>query len=331
MADWILDIRLEKDSSESPIQGAFNIPFGELGDRLYELPMKSECLYILATNQNEFIGCLDLLGRHGWTKIHRFDPASIRDPPKFQVKRLWRPSGVIEAHLETLRIALSTLRVPALGRPICIDVGCGSGRDLAFLADELAELVDEFVAFDQHDDLLERCERIFFRYNTISRFRRLHGRILGDGTMRLCCSNSVTHAQLPHRKEQEFIVHSADWGKIPISPWDTIVGSDHLVLLCINRYLPPRCMFPALAKSICPGGLVVVSTFVDDEVQGTWDFRTNGSTTARFSHPKGWEHILRRNELSDIHFKVNFITLVDEVNYLPDGRPILWFVAQKSI
>lgn len=114
----LLDPRAPEAAAAQPILGAVNIPFGELGGRLHELPARHEIVRVadVGSEAKEVVAwlrdggrCAELAGslEHG--------PAAPG--------RLWRPNAFLEEVL------------PRLGTPgRAVDLGCGAGREAVLLA-----------------------------------------------------------------------------------------------------------------------------------------------------------------------------------------------------
>lgn len=116
-ARW-LDPRPAAEAVRAPLAEAVNIPLAELADRTQELPPPG-CEVAVAAGPalaEATIAALDGLGRGG-RAVGLPGPASGGDR-----YRLWQPTPVLEAWLADLPGGRS------------LDLGCGSGRDVVFLA-----------------------------------------------------------------------------------------------------------------------------------------------------------------------------------------------------
>jgi hypothetical protein len=113
------------------------------------------------------------------------------------------------------------------------------------------------------------------------------------------------------------------------------MGDTPVDLMVMIRYLPPNrsLVLPQLAQRLDHNAMIILSTFVDDGNDGTWDMDgEESSSQVRFSHPRGREHILDRDELCNEYFgrDQGFRVLVNEVHYLTDGRPVIHFISIKE-
>ena len=84
--------------------------------------------------------------------------------------------------------------------------------------------------------------------------------------------------------------------------------------LCV-RFLE-RSLFPTMARMVSPGGCVLI-----------YQFKVGAEA---FGHPKDPRLLVRDQELASVFSEeIGFRTLVDRTEYLPDGRPMVAFLAQK--
>lgn len=94
---------------------------------------------------------------------------------------------------------------------------------------------------------------------------------------------------------------------------DIGILSEQFDLIIIARYLH-RPLLAKLSGLLKPGGVLLYQTFMQD--------------AKRWGSPKGEQHLLADNELAG-HFSPLTI-LRDTIDYLPDGRPVSSFIAQKT-
>jgi SAM-dependent methyltransferase len=137
-----LDLRPTRQFDKCRVVPSLNIPLAELVKRQSELPPKHIPMAVIEPHQNHCnpLGSSWLIDR-GWTcpwviHAHEFKWANLiinglasdkspildrSDKPIF-----FQPSPFLQRHIDQLETTLPSQRV-------CLDVGCGSGRDIAFL------------------------------------------------------------------------------------------------------------------------------------------------------------------------------------------------------
>ncbi|KAG2448304.1 hypothetical protein HYH02_006888 [Chlamydomonas schloesseri] len=103
----------------------------------------------------------------------------------------------------------------------------------------------------------------------------------------------------------------------PASPPPPDLGGPFDLVLCV-RFLE-RSFLPHLPRLLCPGGVLLYSTFVD------------GPGLRAFGRPSGREHVLQRDELAGSMFgpAQGFQVLRDDVDLTADGREVSMFAARK--
>ncbi|GLI69012.1 hypothetical protein VaNZ11_013550, partial [Volvox africanus] len=89
-------------------------------------------------------------------------------------------------------------------------------------------------------------------------------------------------------------------------------------LLVSVRFLE-RSFLPIMARLLNPGGVILISTFVD------------GPGLRAFGRPQGREHVLQRDELATCFFgpEQGFEVLRDDIEAISDGREVSMFCALK--
>ena len=85
-------------------------------------------------------------------------------------------------------------------------------------------------------------------------------------------------------------------------------------LICVARYLH-RPLLPLLPHLLAPGGILLYQTFMQGSEQ--------------FGSPRNPNYLLRPHELAQTF--VNLAILLDEIEYLEDGRPLSAFIARRPL
>lgn len=109
--------------------------------------------------------------------------------------------------------------------------------------------------------------------------------------------------------------------QVNVATWlrDLETGQDPFVdidagsfdLVCVARYLH-RPLFPWIKRLLKPGGIIIYQTFMQGAEQ--------------FGSPRNPNFLLRLNELAAIFSGTDI--LLDDVEYLDDGRPVSAFIAR---
>jgi SAM-dependent methyltransferase len=181
-----------------------------------------------------------------------------------------------------------------------LDLGCGSGRDIHWLTQwHRSKHVNVDVTAVDHE--LKALEKVKLWVPDVET-RCL--RFMHDGSVRDMHSNEFLSFAMAFQPK-------------------------YFDLIMCLRYLPPRSILQQVLKLVSDGGYFLMYHFVDDGIPGTWILDRKTETTAKFTHPKTYAHILHRHELSAL-CSDGFTVLHDEIRYLHDGRPMVWFLARKN-
>lgn len=123
--------------------GGVNIP--DLHRRLHELPDRSQVVSVVGRDAPEAVEFLRAGGR---TALVGSAPQLSPDDPPRPLARLWSPHPWLESAI--------SCEQPG----VCVDMGCGSGRDAVYLA----SLGYEVHAVDVLPDAIERARDLEIRY-----------------------------------------------------------------------------------------------------------------------------------------------------------------------
>lgn len=93
---------------------------------------------------------------------------------------------------------------------------------------------------------------------------------------------------------------------------DNCLPAQKFDVITVVRFLN-RELYPYIVESLKPGGVIVFQTFVEG--------------VEAFGSPKNPNFILNKGELSEVFS--GFTTIVDRIENLDDGRPVVCFIAQK--
>lgn len=202
-----------------PIADSVNIPFGTLRDRVHELPPRSTTVLVPQGVENS-TETLDWLARGGRRAELRHDFEWGGKP--LATGRLWRPSGFI---CEVM---------PLLQCGTALDLGCGSGRNAAYLASEGFSVT----GVDRHLYALRRAaslSRLYTARAETSWIRYDLGRQTLDVTS--------AEATKEHLMENPWLMESYD-------------------LILFIKYMSPQRLSEAV-EMLKPGGSILVEAFTE--------------------------------------------------------------------
>ncbi len=152
----LLDVRAEEEFLASHLPDSVNIPFGELTQRLHELPDKGATIRLVDFGTSESSEAQALLEQRGFVIL----PAAARREELIESGRssgrLWQPNLFLMEALGAIKRQPSLPNAP----PRALDVACGSGRDAVYLAMNGYE-VD---AIDILPDALQRANDLASRH-----------------------------------------------------------------------------------------------------------------------------------------------------------------------
>ncbi|KAI8899299.1 hypothetical protein BC833DRAFT_586335 [Globomyces pollinis-pini] len=285
------------------INKPYCVYFESVKNRVSELPLKGSPLATVGIS-NEAL--LDLESNAYEVKDVDIPTSNI---PLARSWFLWSPSPPLVELIDTIDPPTSIIRSKKM-----VDLGCGGGRDLRFM----------FKRTEYH----QQQHKLNVEYPNVSNWD-----IVGiDHDIKKV---NMTRESLIREGMGSIQLYGLKLSGDDKAPFRSLQGElDTSVikdadLMLLMRFLPTRTHLHELPSYINPGGWFLMYHFVDDEVPGTWIL--NKETDAKFYHPKGYHHILKRNELSDLfntkypEFKI----VCDQVKYIEDGRPLLWFLAQR--
>ncbi|KAI8065930.1 hypothetical protein BC940DRAFT_334445 [Gongronella butleri] len=288
-----LDTRPSAEFLQHHLWPSVNIPVDQLNKRMAELPPRNQPFALVTDDSADRDVAVDWLADHGWHPVMIFRPAL---EPRFwaEVDALYRdkkqncdqkddfagpallfqPHAVLSDFLPLLRDTLHAGNTEANSEVHVLDVGCGSGRDVMWL---LAHQPNWHAAgVDTRDSARERF-----------------------GLMTQQLEN--------HEKRVCFVQTKV--GKtiegLPRQQYDLV-----LMLRCLLRPF----MDGALPTLVRPGGLFVISQFVDQGV---------------YTQPRQAQR-LRIDEVDQWAQRANFNILVSRIETIEDGRPVHSAILQRA-
>lgn len=309
----------------------YAFPVDELRDRTIELPPRGETRLILySPNTEDTEEAKRLLG-DAWkilmavTSLRELSEVKRKEgleltPLNEKRSRLWSPNPCLESSIGMIESRISSFRETSrdegakrrhlTGSMSAIDIGCGTGRDVVFLANERGW--DNVVGVDRVGDFLEKMMRFARRaggeecsnrvsivmWDICSSIKQSKNRNGDEGATARTSSSTTTTTQAA--------------GADPLAA--EFLSSFDLVIL--SRFMDKAVLRHLAASLRRPGTFVLIHHFL-------W-----GSTSNATKRPLQREQTLELGELEREFFPSDrFEVCVSRESRLKDGRGTVDFVA----
>ncbi|KAJ1512172.1 hypothetical protein HMI54_014748 [Coelomomyces lativittatus] len=209
-----------------------------------------------------------------------------------------------------------------------LDIGCGTGRDLAWIAHVYPNRLKLGIGIDKWKQTIDRAI-LLKKWMQLKSVNYL--------VMELKRSESI----IKTRKKNKVIPQKDIQPLSSCTPQLTCLPCSQFNFLLLNRMLPPRTFIPQLHDWIQIGGYICISTFIQlPEVP------LHSPQHVKFIlqpdeliRPINWK-LLNQSEESIWHQLDHFgwgfnpengyEIMKNEVVYIEDGRPVTWFLAKKK-
>lgn len=213
-----VDIRSRAAFALSRVAESVNIPYTDLSERLFELPAKDVPLRVVC--DDESAASISTLLQAGWIarSAHASDLVDELGDHSYR-SRVWEPADYVIRQIEAIEACTK-------GR-LALDLGCGCGRDAAFLAARGWRVI----GVENRLKLAQQARSLALRYTA-------------------ACADTEA---VPRGFHDPLLLQIGDY--LPFRD-----GSFDLVL-CV-RFLH-RPLLPALTRYVARGGHVLYSHFVD--------------------------------------------------------------------
>jgi tellurite methyltransferase len=137
----VLDARAPEAFARGHLAGSGHIPCLEFAARRSELPPRDAAILVVAQDAAAAAAAASTLEALEYSAVSFLDgplaalPGGLED--REPAARLWRPAPFLEEVLPLVSRSLSPGSPPGTGRaalPLALDLACGAGRDVVFLA-----------------------------------------------------------------------------------------------------------------------------------------------------------------------------------------------------
>jgi SAM-dependent methyltransferase len=222
---------------------------------------------------------------------------------------LFNPCPILETSIDLVETELRNVSSEPLS---CLDIGCGSGRDLAWL------LARKTVAIDSSEGAVQRtriiCKNMAMANQLIS---GINAKVLVNGDWRLvekgnpglAVKDGQTARLMPGYPTMQFFTQEIQ------RLLNHTIPRQYDMIITI-RFLA-RAILPQLPQLLKPGGFLIISHFVDHK-----DYT--------YDQPRP-EHRLQVNELASLYGSMPGISIiVDKIEHVEDGRPVNSFIMRKD-
>lgn len=328
-----LDLRSASAYHAHRILPSTNIPMSTLESRCSELPAKQYPFAVMEPLDHRGTAS-QWLSERGWNCrwifwegdfIHNADLWNdlrslgiAEDNASNQSWLLFNPCPILETSIDLIETELRKRSHELLS---CLDIGCGSGRDLAWLLARKTEAntpIWQAVAIDSSEGAVQRtriiCKNMAMANQLIS---GINAKVLVNGDWRLvekgnpglAVKDGQTARLMPGYPTMQFFTQEIQ----RLLNQDIPPQYDMIITI---RFLA-RAILPQLPQLLKPGGFLIISHFVDHE-----DYT--------YDQPRP-EHRLQVNELAKLYGSMPGISIiVDKLEHVEDGRPVNSFIMRKD-
>ncbi|KAI7852760.1 hypothetical protein BDC45DRAFT_512475 [Circinella umbellata] len=315
-----LDLRSPQAYQVRHLAPSTNIPWSQLSFRCAELPPKNIPFAVIEPSDQQVNSCSQWLSEHGWQcpYVFREDDDTFwtaaeqySQPTTPKPWLLFRPCPFLIQHIDWIEKQTKD--------HICLDIGCGSGRDVAWLLSR--QPLWKVYALDSLKGAVERTQQLTRNMGVHDRLIKcMQAKIMADGGWKTfdgddenmaASISSATRDRGNSNKAKRFspgIPSDAFFkDKLECGQFDLILTIRFLV----------RPLLPLLPKLLAVGGYLVISHFVEDGVH-TYD------------QPRK-DHRLQLGELAELYGSMDNVEVVTDVlEQIEDGRPINSVIIKKT-
>lgn len=313
-----LDLRPSAAYQTRQLVPSTNIPWQQLSSRCAELPPKN-VPFALVQPAGQPEECSTWLQEHGWQCPWVFQEEELYEenneewqraqergwvgntPPQKQWL-LFQPCPFLAKHMATIESQLARRGDDTWH---CLDIGCGSGRDVAWILSHSPRW--RVSAYDSLKGAVDRTFKLAENMNVADRLNVTQAKVMADGAWKTFDEETEKRVLLQEQTKKERFA--------PGIPASQFLGEAKYDLVLTIRFLvrPLLLYLPSLLNK---GGFLVISHFVDDGVH-------------EYSQPRK-DHRLQLHELRQLYGGMEDVEiLVDTIEEIEDGRPVNSFILKK--
>ncbi|KAI7879760.1 S-adenosyl-L-methionine-dependent methyltransferase [Lichtheimia hyalospora FSU 10163] len=303
-----LDLRSASAYQVRHLVPSTHIPWQQLTQRCAELPPKNVPFAIVepASCRGEWVPWLE---ERGWQcpwvfsdedeELWTSDTTLVEYGPPSQRWLLFQPCPFLARQINDIESRLNN------DTRTCLDIGCGSGRDVAWL---MASRGWHVYALDSSHGAVERTQALAQHMGVKDQLiKTMQAKVMAEGGWR----SFDDEIEMNTSKEQQYS---------PGMPMDTFfrdkLGCHQFDMVVTIRFLV-RSILAQLPDLLKPGGMLVISHFVDDGVH-------------EYDQPRK-SHRLQLGELAELYGQRNDLEiLVDIIEEIEDGRPVNSIIVTKK-
>lgn len=339
-AHLCLDLRSPSAYKRRHFVPSTNIPWSQLSLRCAELPPKSVPFAVVEPTGQTTGSCIAWLQQHGWQCPWVFHEDELlndtfwvdacrqgwaQDLEKSIIpnNRAWpgkpwllfQPCPFLANQIDRIEQSLSNSKPPGTLLK-CLDIGCGSGRDVAWLLSRPLSRWKVY-AIDSLRGAVERTAALASNMGVDDRLTVTQAKITAEGSWKtLDGSSSNNNEELSTTAPQDKRVRFSPG--IPTEAFfSRLLGSEQKFDMILTIRFLVRALLPQLPSLLNVGGFLVISHFVEDGVH-------------QYDQPR-MDHRLRLGELAELFSAMpGTEVIVDIIEEIEDGRPVNSVIVQNT-
>ncbi|KAI9318116.1 hypothetical protein BX666DRAFT_1934913 [Dichotomocladium elegans] len=316
-----LDLRSTAAFRARHLVPSTHIPWHQLHDRCAELPPKNVPFAVMEPADLDGKG-VSWLEERGWQC-----PWVFRDDDD----AVWTAdAAIVEHNALPARPTLMFSACPFLVKQMdmmegglqrkrtCLDIGCGSGRDVAWLM--ATRDAWEVVAVDSIAGALKRTRALATHLGVEKQLlKTIQAKVMADGGWKALDEEGTSSSSSSSQVEEESAASKAERFSPGIATQAFFESMDcpgQYDLVLTIRFLV-RSLLPQLPDLLKPGGFALISHFVDDGLHV-------------YDQPRK-SHRLNLGELAALYGKREDVdVVVDVIEEIEDGRPVNSVIIRKK-